>query len=424
MDPYGSESAAIQIDLSPVTQSNSSSMGVNLTQTQSEVGTLTFPNAQLSTFDCYAINVVGPGIPSTNPHPDENPGQVLADMYQGSSCAYPGVTSPPIFAGIGTRQSISMSVPTGEKRIIQVVGIIDPTGLTCGNPHPIGGSNEEGAKIILEIARVQEDLFSSKTITMPNDWANTANAIKLNRQVDCNGAQVSALRPGLIPGLAEWHEGHIYNSSGCGANWPFTGFGDAIAPAGTAPNCSGLQNGLNRINLAYSSYLSAAAPAGLSGSYTAMTFVAVSMFPTTGTDFTVGKAGSASFMELKRVAPNYVATVSSGSTDTTSIGVGSEPDLGKPVIHLVHWSAARGISLSTFIDGMPQLMNASTPAGISSLAPSSYQLGGSSTASKTMSVMEALTFTRRLNPEESRNLVRYLAAKYRIRARFAANPFN
>jgi hypothetical protein len=158
------------------------------------------PPATISGFDCLAINVMGFGIPPTAQtcgctDPNNctcNQGALeayalLPENLAGQTfCAYPGVTSNPIPNTAGTKE-LDMSVPTGPQRIVEIVGIMDPSNDVCNTGVPVGTTNDKGTANYYEIGRDVIDLFASQAVTLP-DTFDTLNAQgQLAHQLNCNG---------------------------------------------------------------------------------------------------------------------------------------------------------------------------------------------------------------------------------------------
>jgi len=140
-------------------------------------------------FLCLAVNVVGPGIPSSDSLPtDESIDSVLARLYAGSSCSYPGITSPPISLTEGA--SATLTVPTGPNRIIQVVGFMNPD--FCSLTEPVGTSKIESSGDIFELGRAQQDIFGDTTVSIGNSYQTLTTQVERDaRRLDC-GSSVGA----------------------------------------------------------------------------------------------------------------------------------------------------------------------------------------------------------------------------------------
>lgn len=86
--------------------------------------------ASLSDVDCYVVNVISPDIPRA--YWDQKPGQtdsriVAQKALEGEACAYGGIHSQLLPAA--SAQTINLIVPTGEKRLFQILGF--KTGGFC-----------------------------------------------------------------------------------------------------------------------------------------------------------------------------------------------------------------------------------------------------------------------------------------------------
>lgn len=86
--------------------------------------------ASLSDVDCYVVNVISPDVPRA--YWDQKPGQTDARLVaqkalDGEPCAYGGIHSQLLPAALD--QSINLIVPTGDKRLFQILGF--KTGGFC-----------------------------------------------------------------------------------------------------------------------------------------------------------------------------------------------------------------------------------------------------------------------------------------------------
>ena len=113
----------------------------------------------VSAFDCYSIVVNGPGIPSRN---GEGPGR---EPY----CSYPGVMSDLIS---GSAPLITLNVPTGPDRKIQVVGVTSnvgcPAGMDLYEAHEQYG--DESFPHVLELGHLVTDITADTEVTVPNSY--------------------------------------------------------------------------------------------------------------------------------------------------------------------------------------------------------------------------------------------------------------
>ena len=84
--------------------------------------------------------------------------------------------------------SVTLEVPSGPSRLIQIVGIIDPTGVYCDSKQPIGEVDDQGSGAeIYEVGRRLIDLFSDVSVDIPNLYDPAAP-----RRVNCgSGVPVS-----------------------------------------------------------------------------------------------------------------------------------------------------------------------------------------------------------------------------------------
>lgn len=135
--------------------------------------------SDITGFSCLGVNVVGPGIADTGGQPESFPnfGPLLA---RENSCAYRGAVAGPFYLNGSNPINVSIEVPTGAPRIIQMVGVTNAAACTPGNfVNDTGGSTGPG---VYEIGRAVTDLFSDKAVTIVNDYPSGGDE---DRRVDC-----------------------------------------------------------------------------------------------------------------------------------------------------------------------------------------------------------------------------------------------
>ena len=165
-----------------------------------DVGSFTTPASaptSVSDFNCIGINVVGPGIAPVNANALElqkAPTYAQALLNPDSaSCSYPGATAGPILkmGGSFTASELAVSVPAGANRVIQVLGVVDPTGVVCQpGGFPDGPNGQHEGATYYEISRVViPNLFSSQSITLQSTWPTGGNpeddGARAKRLVNC-----------------------------------------------------------------------------------------------------------------------------------------------------------------------------------------------------------------------------------------------
>lgn len=151
--------------------------------------------ATLSEFECYGVNVVGLGINSSNAgNNPENPAVVVPKLLAGQSCTYPGVTSAPIQPN--EEVNLTLAVPVGAQRIIQVAGIDDPDGALCSTTGPLGqatvnsgGSGSSVQRGIYELGRAVLDVFGPTSVSIDNTYATLTVSQRESRRMDCGSNQ-------------------------------------------------------------------------------------------------------------------------------------------------------------------------------------------------------------------------------------------
>ena len=429
-DPYGKNATStIQIDVSGATQANGLALGAS---DSGDVNALSFPDSSLTTFTCYAINVVGEGIAASGGGND-SPASRLPNLLNGSSCAYPGVTSAPFTknSANSSSQTISLSIPSGKDRIIQVVGIIDPSNSICSKSNPVGSQGDNNAPmVIVEVARVRTDIFASKSISIPNNWNGLANATKLTKLVNCGdpGSTISSLNPASISGLVQWNEANDFatnHPTECPTSvtsaWTGT-IGSAMNPSSITcsnPAIAGLA--AMNLNSGSSSFNLSTPPGSIQNSFT---FAAVVKLTGSSGNATLFSLGSTYTANLVRSGSALVASVTSNSgSGTSTVTMASSTDAGELAIHMVRWDSS-SLHYSNFFSSTTQQVGTTAGSAIGSINGSVNYALGPAASTRAFTMPEALLFNKKLSSEESKAVVNYLAAKYRISTSFLSNPFN
>lgn len=143
---------------------------INLSFNGTKLGAKTLPST-ISGFNCLAINVVAQDFPS------QLPGNTLQDRWASvtggnNSCTYPGITSPLFVPATAT--SISLNIPKGTNRGIQVLGIQGncPNGVPFGNfwkDNPNLNSNMSG---VYELGKAVVNIFGPTTVPIQNTYSS------------------------------------------------------------------------------------------------------------------------------------------------------------------------------------------------------------------------------------------------------------
>lgn len=165
-------------------------------QRSSGMSFLGTPPASINAFSCIGINVMGPGIPdsSGNPKPDL---PLLFDrlLRKESYCSYRGILRGPLLSSATTDQEISLLVPPGAPRLIQVIGIIEQGGsndcdreFNPGVPPVLDGNGIPIEGEAYELGRAVVDLFQDQTVSIAMDYDTfTTDAERTARLVQCGG---------------------------------------------------------------------------------------------------------------------------------------------------------------------------------------------------------------------------------------------
>lgn len=134
-----------------------------------------FPPADIGGFNCFVVNVTGPGINDIFGRSKDDYkaqwGEGLAD-----SCSYPGILSRFMSAG---EESVDLDVPVGENRKFQIIGfkLVNPDA-PCPTFHPkemfrIDGDNEDLVSQFLgalEVGAVTQSVSQDSDVYIHNSY--------------------------------------------------------------------------------------------------------------------------------------------------------------------------------------------------------------------------------------------------------------
>ncbi|MBC7692769.1 MAG: hypothetical protein H7222_13490 [Methylotenera sp.] len=103
-------------------------------------------------------------------------------LAEKSYCSYSGVMSSPVSAGQSA--DLEMQIPSGPKRLVQVIGISDPANEVCGQSGSIGSVRSDQA-VYYELGRAVADLFSDTTVQISNRYTSLTASEKVTRKINC-----------------------------------------------------------------------------------------------------------------------------------------------------------------------------------------------------------------------------------------------
>jgi alpha-tubulin suppressor-like RCC1 family protein len=148
------------------------------------------PPSSLSGFTCFGVNVTGPGISDSSYRPNSNPMEDFerAVSEPGRYCNYRGVVTPPMYlSGSGTSEA-TLSIPPGDVRLVQVVGI---TSKEICDSGVIGqGGSVRGYPSYFEIGRtVLKQVYSDRSVNVlahwPSESGTTGDLARMSRSMEC-----------------------------------------------------------------------------------------------------------------------------------------------------------------------------------------------------------------------------------------------
>lgn len=155
---------------------------------------------------------MGPGIPDSSHNPEPNLPLLFDRLLRRESfCSYRGILKGPLLTNVTTDQEISLVVPPGAPRLIQVVGLIERNGSNdCqaeffpGTPPVIGPSGVPAEADAYELGRAVLPVFQDQTVSISMDYnLFTTDAERATREMKCGSGSSANTAPVLTPiGLA------------------------------------------------------------------------------------------------------------------------------------------------------------------------------------------------------------------------------
>jgi hypothetical protein len=183
------DGASLYVDLSAISEQGSR---FSLLDSGGNFIGLTSPPTSVSAFSCYAVNVTGPGISDSGS--GNHNGDPMVDFYRtlnesGRYCSYRGVVTPPLYLNSAAGSEVSLQIPPGGVRLVQIVGVNDLAVCQSGViDDPVGSAtNSSSGGRFFEVGRaVLKDVFGDRSVGVSLDWPTTATA-QAARSMDCGG---------------------------------------------------------------------------------------------------------------------------------------------------------------------------------------------------------------------------------------------
>lgn len=180
------DDSSIYVDLSAY--NNQGAARFSLLDTATFAYGISTPPSTASGFNCYGVNVTGPGIGDSSSRPGSQDLGIIFDklLRKESYCSYRGIVTPPIVLGAGGTSEVALQVPPGGLRLVQVVGVNDPLVCSSGVLDEPAGSTSGGGRFF-EVGRaVVGDLFGDQSVDVATNWPATS-ALQAARVMDCGG---------------------------------------------------------------------------------------------------------------------------------------------------------------------------------------------------------------------------------------------
>jgi hypothetical protein len=181
-------------------------------------------------YACVGINVVGPGIPNSGGGEDDPEDIIAALRTETTSCTYKGAMSAFVPTSAGGSAELTVDVPIGPDRIIQVGGATPSGALGCD-------FNLDGPTGIFEWGRAYTGIFGPMTVAIDDHGDTTAE--QPIRKMKCGGSPAAS--PDTIDDIVYWFyaaasqfSGTVTPNSVIAANW-----NNAVPAVGLAVNATG-----------------------------------------------------------------------------------------------------------------------------------------------------------------------------------------
>lgn len=369
-------------------------------------------------YACVGVNVVGPGIPNSG-HGEDDPAAVLATLRtETTSCTYKGAMSGFVSTSASGSAEVSVNVPVGPDRIIQVAGA-SPSAGTCE-------FSLEGGTGIYEWGRAYSGIFGPMTLNITGHGDATAGLAL--RKMNCGGGGSI----GSMEGKILWYSADdLCNGITDGTIAPTVW--NSLISAGVAMTRQGsvtCESGVNGHRAARSD----AAIEKFSGSFPAadpltnnlegLTAFVVGKYTGTSASYTASLsmyAGSSQFA----IQHWYMPGPPIHEIDQLSVQMGI-PILTNNAASLVTHSLPRvfgarakeGVGTRFRVKGSADYIDQSPTGALTRFndvgAVMTFDIGSSMTASESIEVYEVLVFNRALSDQEFDNVFWQLRDKYGI----------
>ncbi len=156
------------------------------------VSLLGTPPYQISGFDCLIVNVMGDGIlDMENPQRDIRP-DLNRYFSNANYCSYGGIMSAPFFLTAGEKQ-IDLIVPTGDRRVIQILGIVQGTTFRPCDAGRMSAPQEEDDSEYYVIDDARLKIQGDVSIPLANQFNGLTDAQKENRLASCGMPSLTSL---------------------------------------------------------------------------------------------------------------------------------------------------------------------------------------------------------------------------------------
>jgi hypothetical protein len=178
------DDSSIHVDLSSLRAQQQHQLALGLSASGSFLSGLTAPPSNAALFNCYGVNVTGPGIGNSGGGNDD-PALIFPKLWDETSyCSYRGVVTQPINLGSTGSADVALQVPPGDLRLVQVVGVNDPLVCASGVLDDPAGSTGGGGRFF-EVGRAKlVGVFGDNSVSVGMNWPTT-QALQAARSMQC-----------------------------------------------------------------------------------------------------------------------------------------------------------------------------------------------------------------------------------------------
>ena len=363
---------------------------------------------------CVGLNVMGSGIPIGSRFGSGYAG--LSEILQGSTCSYEGAFSGWQRVEPGTTSvELSVNVPTGPDRIVQVAGTGDFPAVDC----PTAGTDPQVGLPVYELGRAITGIFGATTVAV--NAHPQASALRMN----CTSPVSFPANP------IAWYRAEDVSlcapAGSSASSWPQHVGIFGVMSSGAAVTCDGDSGPNGRPEMIFT-----LSPPSQRFAFNLSNAELINISGLTA--FVVGKTNaiSGSFVELSYLTDTYYLILKpTGSGETLAFaakplappaGIQSVPlsgGLGNSRIYSGRWNSTGYIKVradtTSQLDESPDGYFADTVGLFNTTShPVDFRIGGNNSSNHVGGISEVIVYNRALSDAEMAVVIAMLETKYAL----------